>query len=302
MGSGRPECTLTTMRKVAASFEGAGRQLPRPAALAEQVPAGATGGHQVEQQAAVIRLGVPGRPHPLRACPTTRRVWCEPRPAAPRRWPKGSSRSLAPSGRGSSRRSRSTCTASGRRSSAPSPPRRPSAPIPSRHQAGRRGTGRPAARGLAAAAARGPGASALVHGHALPVAPPGRGALGGRAGAYRGAGRNPPAGLPRLAPGGSAAGHLPGTRPRAGGGLLEEWCQAAWRSDLETFGTTALTLTDHAPAIVNAIRLGINNARLEAMNSTVRLMSHRSRGFRRVESLLALIQLVCGKIPVALPT
>ncbi|MDX6644409.1 MAG: hypothetical protein QOK40_136, partial [Miltoncostaeaceae bacterium] len=47
---------------------------------------------------------------------------------------------------------------------------------------------------------------------------------------------------------------------------------------------------------------GLNNARIEAMNSTVRLMSHRSRGFRRVESLLALIQLVCGKIPVALPT
>jgi transposase len=84
--------------------------------------------------------------------------------------------------------------------------------------------------------------------------------------------------------------------------LLEEWCEAAFRSDLEPFRKVALTLTDHAPAIVNAIRLGINNARIEAMNSTVRLMSHRSRGFRRVESLLALIQLVCGKIPVALPT
>ena len=46
----------------------------------------------------------------------------------------------------------------------------------------------------------------------------------------------------------------------------------------------------------------LNTARIEAMNSTVRLMSHRSRGFRRVESLLALIRLVCGKIPVALPT
>jgi len=84
--------------------------------------------------------------------------------------------------------------------------------------------------------------------------------------------------------------------------LLAEWCEAAWRSDLEPFRKTALTLADHAEAICNAIRLGLNNARIEAMNSTVRLMSHRSRGFRRVESLLALIQLVCGKIPVALPT
>jgi transposase len=67
-------------------------------------------------------------------------------------------------------------------------------------------------------------------------------------------------------------------------------------------GLAATNFTANAEAIVNAIHLGINNARIEAMNSTVRLMSHRSRGFRRVESLLALIQLVCGKIPVALPT
>lgn len=64
----------------------------------------------------------------------------------------------------------------------------------------------------------------------------------------------------------------------------------------------ARTFADHAEAIVNAIHLGISDARIEAMNSTVRLMSHRSRGFRRVESLPALIRLVCGKIPVALPT
>ena len=90
--------------------------------------------------------------------------------------------------------------------------------------------------------------------------------------------------------------------PASAGRLLAEWCEAAWRSELEPFRKTALTLADNAEAICNAIRLGLNNARIEAMNSTVRLMSHRSRGFRRVESLLALIQLVCGKIPVALPT
>jgi transposase len=90
--------------------------------------------------------------------------------------------------------------------------------------------------------------------------------------------------------------------PPSAARLLAQWCEAAWRSDLEPFRKVALTLADHAAAVINAIRLGINNARLEAMNSTVRLISHRSRGFRRVESLLALIQLVCGKIPVALPT
>ncbi|MDX6645676.1 MAG: hypothetical protein QOK40_1403, partial [Miltoncostaeaceae bacterium] len=36
--------------------------------------------------------------------------------------------------------------------------------------------------------------------------------------------------------------------------------------------------------------------------STVRLLSHRARGFRRVESLIALIHLVCGRLHVELPT
>lgn len=90
--------------------------------------------------------------------------------------------------------------------------------------------------------------------------------------------------------------------PAEAAAMLDDWCESAWRSDLPEFRRVARTFTAHAEAIVNAIQLGISNARIEAMNSTVRLMSHRSRGFRRVESLLALIRLVCGKIPVALPT
>ncbi len=84
--------------------------------------------------------------------------------------------------------------------------------------------------------------------------------------------------------------------------LLDQWILAASTSGLGPFMPVAITFEEHAEAIVNAILLGLSNARLEAMNSTVRLISHRSRGFRRLESLLALIQLVCGRISVALPT
>jgi transposase len=68
------------------------------------------------------------------------------------------------------------------------------------------------------------------------------------------------------------------------------------------FIKVAATLIAHREGILNAIALGLSNARLEAMNSTVRLISHRSRGFRRLDSLLAMIRLVCGKVPLALPT
>ena len=84
--------------------------------------------------------------------------------------------------------------------------------------------------------------------------------------------------------------------------LLEQWLDAAASCLLVPFVKLARTLAEHREEIVNAIRLGLSNARLEAMNSTVRLISHRSRGFRRLDSLLALIRLVCGKVPVALPT
>jgi hypothetical protein len=43
-------------------------------------------------------------------------------------------------------------------------------------------------------------------------------------------------------------------------------------------------------------------ARLEGMNSTVRLISHRARGFRRLDPLLAMITLICGRVPVQRPT
>jgi len=62
------------------------------------------------------------------------------------------------------------------------------------------------------------------------------------------------------------------------------------------------TLRLHATSILNTVRLGLSNGRIEAMNSTVRLLSHRSRGFRRLDSLIALIHLVCGRIHIPLPT
>src|SRR5680860_1830269 len=84
--------------------------------------------------------------------------------------------------------------------------------------------------------------------------------------------------------------------------LLGAWVVWAERSGLAPFQKAAATIAKHFEGIIAAVRLGISNARLEAMNSTVRLMSHRSRGFRRLDSLVALMRLVCGKVPVALPT
>lgn len=84
--------------------------------------------------------------------------------------------------------------------------------------------------------------------------------------------------------------------------LLDEWVFAACTSGLDPMIRVAITIDRYAKQVVTAIVLGLSNARLEGMNSTVRLISHRARGFRRLESLLAMITLVCGRIPAQLPT
>ena len=60
--------------------------------------------------------------------------------------------------------------------------------------------------------------------------------------------------------------------------LLDDWVLAALTSDLEPFVRCALTIDADRDLVVNAITERLSNARLEGMNSTVRLLSHRARG------------------------
>ncbi|MDQ3675641.1 MAG: transposase, partial [Actinomycetota bacterium] len=53
--------------------------------------------------------------------------------------------------------------------------------------------------------------------------------------------------------------------------------------------------------ILAAIRLGLSNARLEGLNSKVRLISHRSFGFHSADPLIALIYLCASAIHITLP-
>ena len=63
----------------------------------------------------------------------------------------------------------------------------------------------------------------------------------------------------------------------------------------------ARTIRAHRDGILATIRLGLSNARLEGLNSKVRLISHRSFGFHSAAPLIALIYLCCGGIEIELP-
>jgi transposase len=82
---------------------------------------------------------------------------------------------------------------------------------------------------------------------------------------------------------------------------LDAWLTWASRSRLEPFVKLARTIRRHQDGILNAIRLGLNNGRLEGPNSRIRLISHRSFGFHSAAPLIALVYLCCTRIVTPLP-
>jgi transposase len=82
---------------------------------------------------------------------------------------------------------------------------------------------------------------------------------------------------------------------------LDAWLTWASRSRLEPFVKLARTIRRYRVGILNAIRLGLNDGRLEGLNSRIRLISHRRFGLNSPQPLIALIYLSCTGIVIPLP-
>ncbi|MCA1700989.1 MAG: ISL3 family transposase [Actinobacteria bacterium] len=82
---------------------------------------------------------------------------------------------------------------------------------------------------------------------------------------------------------------------------LKAWLAWASRSKLRPFVKLARTIRHYQDGILAAIRLGLSNSRMEALNSKVRLLSHRSFGFHGPKPLIALIHLCCTGLVIHPP-
>jgi transposase len=82
---------------------------------------------------------------------------------------------------------------------------------------------------------------------------------------------------------------------------LDAWLAWASRCRLKPFVKAARTIRKHKAGVLAAIELGLSNGRLEALNSKVRLISHRAYGFHSADALIAMIYLCCAGIQIALP-
>jgi transposase len=84
-------------------------------------------------------------------------------------------------------------------------------------------------------------------------------------------------------------------------GLLDEWIAWARRCRLPSFVKLARTITAQRAGIVAAIEHGLSNARVEAINTQIRMITRRAYGFHSAGALIALAMLSLAGLCPPLP-
>jgi transposase len=83
--------------------------------------------------------------------------------------------------------------------------------------------------------------------------------------------------------------------------LLDGWLAWARRCRLPSFVKLARTITEQRDGILAAIRHGLSNARIEQINTQIRLIARRAFGFHSPEALIALAMLKLADLCPPLP-
>ena len=82
---------------------------------------------------------------------------------------------------------------------------------------------------------------------------------------------------------------------------LKNWLWWASHSRIKPFIELGRKIRRHKTRILNTIRMGMSNARIEATNNKIKLLVKRAYGFRNVQNLIDLILLVCSDLKIILP-
>lgn len=82
---------------------------------------------------------------------------------------------------------------------------------------------------------------------------------------------------------------------------LDRWLWWASHSRIKAFHDLYLKIKRHKKHILNTIRLGLSNARVEATNNKIKLIIRKAYGFRNLDNMIDMIYLVCSNIRIPLP-
>jgi len=88
---------------------------------------------------------------------------------------------------------------------------------------------------------------------------------------------------------------------RAAVALLDHWLAWARRSRLPAFVRLARSVRDHRATIVTTLRFGLSNARVESVNTRIRLLTRIAFGFHSATPLIGMVLLALGGLCPALP-
>ncbi len=82
---------------------------------------------------------------------------------------------------------------------------------------------------------------------------------------------------------------------------LKRWLWWASHSRIKAFKELYQKIKRHREHILNTIRLGMSNARIEATNNKIKLIVRKAYGFRNIQNMLDMVYLVCSDLRVPLP-
>ncbi len=82
---------------------------------------------------------------------------------------------------------------------------------------------------------------------------------------------------------------------------LKKWRWRASHSRLEAFKNLARKIKRNEEFILNTIKYGFSNARIEATNNNIKLIIRRSYGFKNLNNMMDMIYLCCSSLVIPLP-
>ena len=82
---------------------------------------------------------------------------------------------------------------------------------------------------------------------------------------------------------------------------LNHWLWWASHSRIPVFHDLYKKIKRHKEHILNTIKFGLSNARIEATNNKIKLIIRKAYGFRNIQNMLDMVYLVCSNIRIPLP-
>ena len=82
---------------------------------------------------------------------------------------------------------------------------------------------------------------------------------------------------------------------------LDKWITRAQRCRIPAFVELQRKIRRNRTSILNTIRIGLSNARIEATNNKIKLLIRIAYGFRNIDTLISFVMLFCSQIKIPWP-